>query len=208
MIKVVNLCFVLFFSLIIGLSQAVSNEQAQSNFTFSDPKELVLNLIDVVLNTEDFYKEDSFFETMENYFDFIPMGRFVLGPPARSLNKKQLEEFVIVFREYELLKMIPKIKGSDLKEVNFISIESSKDGKKAKLAFDIVSYNNSQPVRVHFYTRTDKKGFLKIWDVDIEGVRMLLRWRTEYQSIMVRKDFEGMMSILREKLEEKKDSLN
>ncbi|MCZ0932963.1 MAG: ABC transporter substrate-binding protein [Oligoflexia bacterium] len=210
MIKIINLVLISVLSMPIGLVQADSRESGESNSNlsieqkaqagsvFSDPEEFVSALFKKTVDfEEDFRERDNFLIQLGNYFDFPVMARFVLGRTVKKIDTAQLKEFIALFTESQVLSLLPS-----LKNIDSLKLIRKKSGKKNKTLL-IFSYTgeNNKPIEIGIYVKEVSEGLFKIYDVRIEGIRMLMSWRSEFQSLIRSKGFEGMMNDLRDKLE-------
>ena len=191
-----------FFSLSIGFVQASTEKpaslalQAGTPPVFLDPEELVSDLIKKASDFENLSAQDDLLILLENYFDFLAMARFVLGRTVKQINEAQLREFITLFTENQVLSLLPHIKDIDSIEL----LRKSTNKNKTLLIFNYIRKGSHQAIEIGIYVRK-VNGVLKIYDMQIEGVRLLLTWRSEFRSLIRNKGFEGMMNYLRDRLE-------
>ena len=209
MYKIINILWFTFFSFSLSYVQADSEStesslalEQESPVGFSDPEELMSDLIHRAVDFKNWKKQDDFFVQLENYFDFSYMARFVLGRTAKKIDAEQLQEFIDVFSEIQILSLFPQIKNT----ASIKLLRSHSKNKKTVLYFSYKTENNQ--IEVGIFVKKNKDGSVKIYDFQFEAVRMLLTWRTQLNSIIKRQGFEGMMQDLKAGLEKKRDSLD
>ena len=205
MINIINLMLISCLAIGTGFVQADSGE-SNSNLSiekgtsvvsvFSDPEELVSALIKKAVDFENLRTQDDFLVQLGSYFDLSAMARFVLGRTVKKIDTAQLEEFTVLFVKSQVLSLLPHIKNLDSIEL----LRKRSDENKTVLIFNYMGENN-KPIEIGVYIRKDSKGAVKIYDARIEGIRILMSWRSEFRSLIRRKGFEGMMSVLRDKLD-------
>ena len=211
MYKVFRFLLVSLFSLSMWLAQANKGEgslhmekNSQESSVFSEPEELVSDLIAKAVEFKNSREPGDFVTQLENYFDFSYMARFVLGRNVgQKINKTQLKEFIELFTEVQALSLLPHLKNLD--SIKLLRKTSTKDQTLLKFNYE---NENNQDIEIGIFVKKDKKSRVKIYDLHIEGIRLLLTWRSEFQSVIERQGFDGMMSELRDSLENKRAGID
>ena len=211
MAKVIHLCLIFLFSFKLGLVQADSGktnsnisveQETQVDSVFSDPEELVSDLIKKAVDFENWRKQDDFLIQLGNYFDFSVMARFVLGRAVKQIDATQLKEFIALFTETQVLAYLPYFKNLDSIKL----LRKKSDKNKTLLVFSYM-LESGQAIEIGIHVRK-VEGVVKIYDMQIDGVRILMIWRAEFRSLIRSKGFEAVMNSLRDKLEKAKSSLD
>ena len=207
MFKIINL---LFLSLSAGWVHANTKKSVVSvghssakAVVFSDPEELVSDLILKAVDFENWIKQEDFLIQLRSYFDLSYMSRFVLGRGWKNIDSAQFKEFTDLFAETQALTLFPQIKDPDA--IRLLN-KRSKDNKTL-LTF---SYDREvgQAIEVAVFVRKNQDGLVKIYDFKIEGIRLLLNWRSQIDSVVRSKGFEGMIKDMRSNLEKNKADLD
>ena len=168
------------FSLKVSLVFADFNKQERSfkeegavtAVVFSDPKELVFDLIEVVSKAKSFGQRGELLKRLENYFDIAAMSRFVLGRAVTQIAPSQLTEFISLFGEYQLLIVIPKFESFSAQDLEFIGMRSLAEGDKFVLSFNYTQPNGGV-VGLGFYVKKRLKAFSKFMICKLKVSRCL-----------------------------------
>ena len=99
-----TILLVAFFSVFVSYAQTeeATDEAVLEQTGFSDPEELVFDLIEKSSDFENWRKQDNFFTQLDNYFDFPYMARFVLGRAGKTIDETQLKEFINIFTKLQV----------------------------------------------------------------------------------------------------------
>ena len=174
-----------------------------TNFVFSHPKELTLNLIHLGLKNDNLKRKDLKF--MESYFDFPLIAEFTINGVTEKFNQKQQEEFENVFMEYQRLKLILKIKDLSQEDIKFKHMRFFPEKKIAIVSFYSITYEKS--FNLDFYTKTDEQGSVKIFDVHVEDTSILLALQSEVAFLIAENGLEKTISYFKEVLDKEKSAL-
>jgi phospholipid transport system substrate-binding protein len=131
-------------------------------------------------------------------FDFAEMAKMTLGRNWKPRTKPEKDEFQNLF--------------SDLLKHNYIGRIEAYSDEKIEYAKELFSQNSQDKARV--YTNILKNGheipinysMLKkgdewfVYDVVIEGVSLVRNYRTEFERIINKEDFPGLLKRMREKI--------
>ena len=138
---------------------------------------------------------------MEGYFNFLFMARFILGRSSRSISKEKMQDFIEKFTELQILYFLPKIKETFFKSeescFNFTKTFSKNRRTVVHINFH---QSNQSDINFAFYIKELPADIFRIYDMQVENIRLLLSWRSEYQSIIRRKGFDGLMALLNDKI--------
>ena len=213
MIKITNLFLVFLFLLKTGLVQAEINglnylckeQKNQELSAFSKPQQIVLGLVDIILKTKEGKSHSDIVKQISFYFDFPSMVRFVLGRTFKTIDAEQRQGFTKLFTEYQVLSFLPKIEKLSLEEEDcfkFLEVTVKEDRIRVPI---YVVQTDQENISLFFYIRKINDDVFKIYDLRVEGVSLLLTLREEYRSVISQKGFEGLMNVLKNKLERKKN---
>jgi len=154
-------------------------------------------LNDPSLSGMDQYKErrQKLWDTVKTIFNFKETSRRALGRNWLTITPQERKEFTDIFTKI-------------LRDF-YIGKSDSYRGEKIVYVRELVRENRGK-VQTHFFTVDQKKividfsmhrvnGTWKIYDVIIEGVSMVSNYRSQFNSIIAKESFEGLMEKLAEK---------
>ncbi|MGA1795370.1 MAG: ABC transporter substrate-binding protein [bacterium] len=132
----------------------------------------------------------------DGMFDFIELAKRTLGREWNSLNRDQREEFVTLYRSIlEKAYMDRILAYSDEKVVFDREIMLADD--KAEVQSHILTASADIPI---FYRVIRIEETWRVYDVIIEGVSLIKNYRTQFREILLTKSPDGLLAILREKV--------
>jgi len=167
-------------------------------FDPNDPNELLStkwkSIISILQNKDidQKEKEKKFNEILSPYFDFPLMAKLALGREHwPKLTKAQHEKFTNLFTE--------RLKTSYGKKVSLYKDEkvviNPKVQKKNTVYIPTELVSQDQKVDILYKIRRADKGW-KIYDVEIQGVSVLLTYRSQFDDILRRGTIEDLLSRL------------
>jgi len=133
--------------------------------------------------------------------DFRTMARRALGRTWKTLDPEEQQRFVKLFRdliEYTYGNRLSEYKGQ---KVRYEKAEYKKN--KARVKTFVIEPDKEIPVE--YRLRKTKEGW-KIYDVRIEGASLVRTFRQDFQSILDRDGYEGLVKRLKEKVERLKSA--
>lgn len=138
---------------------------------------------------------------LREHLELETMGRFVLGPEWRRADEGQQKAYLELFSEFVVRtysRRLGEYGGQQFKVTG-----TSQAGKAdALVVTSITSADGSPPVQAGWRVKTADAGQLKIVDVVVEGVSMLQTQRSEFDSVVRRSGLDGLMELLKEKLDQ------
>ena len=139
-------------------------------------------------------------------FDFKEMARRCLGKNWSDGTPAQQQEFIDLFSEMLADSYMKKIvKGIDTAEVKYPHDAVEMDGNKATVKSLIVADKETVKVDYRLLQRTDSSWW--VYDVVIENIGLVSNYRTEFSDIIRRNGFDGLIKMLKERIEKmKKDN--
>lgn len=150
-------------------------------------------------------REEAVEVMLRDNLELETMGRFVLGPEWRKASDAQRKDYVELFSEFVVRTYSRRLGGYGGQK--FLVTGTSQAGKSDALVVTaITSDDGSPPVQAGWRVKTADDGKLKIVDVIVEGVSMLQTQRSEFDSVVRRSGLEGLMVLLKEKLEQLPES--
>lgn len=127
-------------------------------------------------------------------FDFQVMSQLVLGRTWRKIDQPQRDYFQELFTKLLENAYIGKLEGYS-GQVTEYQGERIK-GEKAEVSTTVQHEGVSMPVN---YIMRYKDSGWKVYDVKIEGVRLLRNYKAQFESILRKDKFDGLVKVLEEK---------
>jgi phospholipid transport system substrate-binding protein len=141
-------------------------------------------------------------EELMPYIDHRFSAFKVLGKYARQVNKKELLEFVSVFREYLITTYAVAMGYYDDQEVEF---DPARDyGDRGDVTVRAVIKDDNRPdIKVAFKVRKDpRSGDWQAYDMIAEGISLLSSKQTEFESILRRDGINKVIELMRASIRE------
>ena len=190
---------VILILIICNIVNASKNDPNDPNYP-KDPNELIRtrwNAVISVLRNKDLNQETQIKKInkiVNPIFDFPLMARLALGKEHwYELTTSQQEKFTLLF--------IERLKTSYREKIALYTNEqiSFKPAKKKKSTIYIpieLTTNDKKITILHKLRKVDKRW--KIYDVEIEGVSILLTYRSQFNDILSKGTVEDLLSRLAE----------
>jgi phospholipid transport system substrate-binding protein len=135
-------------------------------------------------------------------FDFREMAKSSLGKNWNSLSPEEQDNFVGLFTSLVEQRYIGKIDSYDNQKV--VYKKERVKGNKAIIYTDIIDKDLEIPID---YRLKEKQGKWLIYDLKIENVSLIANYRRDFDSIMRKDKFAGLMEKIT-KLIEKPETSN
>ena len=129
-------------------------------------------------------------------FDFSEMARSSLGPSWNSLTAEEQEKFIGLFRKLIEARYIGKIDSYNNQKV--IYIKERIKGDMAIIYTAIVDKDLEIPID---YKLKEDKGKWLIHDLKIENVSLIANYRRDFDGIMRKEQFPGLVAKIKEQLD-------
>ena len=145
-------------------------------------------------------RSDKFRKILQDSFDLVTIGRFVIGRSWNTATPAQQKEYMHLFQE-----LVIKSYGDRLTlytgegfRVTGVRPESEHD---SIVTSDITHPDGSQPTTIDWRVR-NRDGKLGVIDVVVEGVSLSVTQRQEYASVIQRSggDIDGLLVQMRQQL--------
>jgi phospholipid transport system substrate-binding protein len=140
-------------------------------------------------------KEKKILAIADTMFDPVEMSKRTLANHWRSFSSDQQKEFTSLFGKLLSGVYMDKIIQYTDEKVTF--------GKETKLSEDsvevqseIVTKTNTIPM---LYRMIQEKGEWKVYDVSVEGVSLVMNYRSQFRDILSKKPPQDLLKMLREK---------
>jgi phospholipid transport system substrate-binding protein len=132
----------------------------------------------------------------EQMFDDVELSKRTLAKNWNSMNVKQRQEFVLLFRQVLEKAYIDKIIDYTDEKILF-DRETMISATQAEIQTRIVTSSKEIPI---FYRVLLKDGAWRVYDVVIENVSLVLNYRTQFNDILAKNTPEQLLEILRKKV--------
>jgi phospholipid transport system substrate-binding protein len=127
-------------------------------------------------------------------FDFATMSKLVLGKTYRKLDTQQKKHFQELFTKLLENAYIGKLEGYT-NQVTKYEGEQIK-GKKAEVRTQVE--NNGVKLPVSYIMLLNDNSW-QVYDIKIEGVRLLRNYKAQFKSILRKDKFDGLVKVLEKK---------
>jgi phospholipid transport system substrate-binding protein len=133
-------------------------------------------------------------------FGFDEMAQRSLGQHWRTLTPQQQHEFVELFTDLLERSYINRIESYQGGRQGVHYTKENVSGDNATVDTEIVS-ERGEPVAVE-YRLLHKDNDWKVYDIIIEGVSLVNNYRTQFNTIIMKDSYAGLMKQMRLKLEQ------
>ena len=135
------------------------------------------------------------FAILEERFDFRAMGQRALGANWKTLSDQEKQEFVPAFSKLLKNSYVLKIERYTNEKIEFK--DERPKGNYYYIYTDIISGDKTIPINYSLYQKGDQ---WLVYDVVIEGVSLVKNYRTQFDQILQKDKFPGLMNKLNEQL--------
>jgi phospholipid transport system substrate-binding protein len=137
-------------------------------------------------------QQDSLKKLINGMFSFSELGKRALGKHWTTLKKPQQDSFVAVFRrlvENTSVKRLENYKADS-------TVYSAATGTGDKTQVVATVYNRGKGSKV-IYKLFPVDGTWRAWDLVLDGSSTLQSYRTQFNSLIAKEGFDGLMARLR-----------
>ncbi|WJG08857.1 ABC transporter substrate-binding protein [Aliiglaciecola sp. LCG003] len=139
-------------------------------------------------------------EELLPYVDYKFSAYKVLGKYVTKAPKEQLQEFVMVFREYLVTTYAVAMGYYDNQTVVFEPTSDFEDERDVTVRA-IVKDPNRPDIKIAFKVRKDRKtNQWKAYDMIAEGISMLSSKQSEFESILRQQGIEVVIDLMKDKI--------
>lgn len=144
-------------------------------------------------------REQSFRAIFQRVFMMPEISQMALGRHWRTATQEQRDEFTHLFEDLLVVTWSRRFKDYSGEKIVIGEPVASGDGDV--LLDSHVERPGQQPIRVDWRLRGGQ-GRYRVLDIKIEGVSMLLSYRSEYQSILQNGGVASLLPLLRQKVQQ------
>jgi len=131
-------------------------------------------------------------------FGFEEMAQRSMGPHWRTLTPQQRQEFVGLFTDLLERSYINRIANYKAGPQGVHYPKEDISGDQATVYTEITT-ERGEPVNV-YYRLLHKDGDWKVYDIVIEGVSLVNNYRTQFNTIILKDSYAGLVKQMRTKL--------
>lgn len=147
-------------------------------------------------------RQNRIFKVVENTFDFTEMARRALGNYYEQIDEQERAEFDLAFSilvENTYVKYIERYRGQKIEIVG----EKPVGDRYYRIATEVSA--GRRFVAINYYLH-EVQGQWLVYDVNVDGVSLVNRYRDRFRQAIRTKKFEGLMSMLHEQLKKLNDA--
>ncbi len=131
------------------------------------------------------------------HFDFNRMGMWTLGPYWRSATPEQRERFVAEFRQ-----LLVRTYGHTLMDyrdakISYLPLLASPDARQVTVRCEIEQAGGN-PIQLVYAMYLAADGW-KVYDVLVEGVSLVMNYRSSFAAVIQQQGMDGLIRQLAEK---------
>jgi len=140
-------------------------------------------------------RKEQIFDVINNMFDFREMARSSLGPNWNDLTPEEQDSFVDLFTSLIEQRYVGKIDAYDDQTVIYKEKRVKED--KAKIYTAIIDKELEIPID---YSMQKNDGKWLVRDLRIENVSLIANYRRDFNSIIRKEQFAGLVEKINEQL--------
>jgi phospholipid transport system substrate-binding protein len=145
-------------------------------------------------------RKDEILAVVDHYFSFDEMAKSALGHPWKEQTPQKRREFTQLFKQLLFNTYVERLQNYT--------------GSNEKVSYDSQEVNGSYAlVKTHILYQGDKKvsidyrlhqsdGKWKVYDVVVEGISLVVNYRSQFSSILANESFDSLLQRLREKVQQ------
>ena len=142
---------------------------------------------------------ESIRQVVAGKFDYREMSRRSVGKPWKKMTPEKQVEFTELFRQVLEYSYGNQLAGYHGQKVVFEKADFKKD--KARVKGAIIDNNKTIPMEYRLHQTPT--GW-QVYDIKIEGVSMIITFRKDFKSIIKKKNIDGLMATLQQKIDKLK----
>ncbi len=131
-------------------------------------------------------------------FDFEYMAKLVLGKHWRHANEEEQQAFTEGFRELLVRTYATALLNYSGQDIEYPEFKIQGDEEKVSVPTRVFASEGAQPIPIN-YSLHRKDGEWKVYDVTIEGVSLVLNYRSSFASHIRQHQISGLIERINEK---------
>ncbi|MEI9479842.1 MAG: ABC transporter substrate-binding protein [Deltaproteobacteria bacterium] len=158
----------------------------------------VNRVLDVLRNSAEAkaVKEKKILSIVDEFFDYTELSKRTLANHWKSFSPEQQKEFTTLFGKLLGNVYMDRIMQYTNEKVVF-GKETKLTDNTVEVQSEIVTQTKSIPLN---YRMISQKGDGKVYDVVVEGISLVMNYRSQFREILANKPPEDLLKMLREKV--------
>jgi phospholipid transport system substrate-binding protein len=144
-------------------------------------------------------RRDKMSALIRERFNFVEMSKRSLAKHWKKISKEEKKEFVTIFSDLLEASYVGKIENYTDEKVTYDKEKIKGKGKYSVVNTTIVTKDVDIPIDYKLISRKDKWW---VYDVVIEGVSFISTYRSQYNKIIMKESFPGLLESVRNELKE------
>ena len=192
---------ILMWVLVSGLLLAGHITQATAGEPLDKVRQTVDNVLTIVNNKalQPQERHTQIRQAVLQRFGFEEMAQRSMGQHWRTLTPQQRQEFVELFTDLLSRSYVTRIANYKAGPQGVRYPKEDITGDHAVVHTEITSERDPQPTMVDYHL-LHKDGDWKAYDIVIEGVSLVNNYRTQFNTIMLKDSYAGLVKQMRTKL--------
>ncbi len=185
---------------------------ARASTTGDDPMALVKSTVSQVLEAlqdkqmPQQERARKVIEIVNARLDFSEMARSSLGYNWKKLTPDQQQQFVPLFTAFMEDAYISKIDDYSGQKVQYVGQTPVGNGDAEVKTMVMPSDASQQPIRINYLLK-HSGGDWKVYDVTVDDISITANYRNQFDHVINEKGFDALMSAMRDKQQELRQSI-
>lgn len=145
-------------------------------------------------------------EIVAGRFDFADMARSSLGYNWKKLSPAQQQQFVPLFTAFMEDAYLNKIDSYSGQPVQFAGQTAIADESTEVKTVVQPAESSDPPIRINYLLK-QSGGDWKVYDVTVDDISITANYRNQFSRMIEQQGFDGLMSAMREKQQELRQSI-
>jgi phospholipid transport system substrate-binding protein len=141
---------------------------------------------------------DEILKIVYSYFDFAEMSKSSLGPHWKSQAPVKQQEFVTIFEQLLFNTYLDRAEIYTCSNEKVLYDNETIEGSSAVVKTRVTGYKEKD-VAIDYRLRL-KDGQWKVYDVVVEGISLVNNYRQQFNAILTKESFDGLLKRMQEKL--------
>jgi phospholipid transport system substrate-binding protein len=187
------------FSLLLGALAVAAPAVGPMAQTKQATDQILEVLEDPALQGDDKAKErrEKILDVVDGLFDWPGISQRALARHWHGRTEAERQEFVTLFAELVRRTYLKKLEGYSGEKVAYK--DERIDGDYARVYVDVITAKNTEVPVIYSMMAIDGKWV--VYDVAIEGVRLVNNYRTQFNNVLSGMSFREFLAKLRKKVE-------